>query len=333
MDKTIIFHVEGGCGKNIMATAVAEAIKKNHPDRKLIICATWAQVWVNNPNIDRFYPLGNTPYFFEDFIKDKDTWIFKSEPYHHQDFLNGRRHLTDIWCEQFNIKYDGEIPRIYLSKHEKKNIERTIGHYGKPIFALQTNGGGPQDFPISWVRDVPISNIKDIIDEVSKEYKVIHIRRPDQPEIKDVDFLCTPNIRDLFSLIWYSHNRLLIDSFGQHAARALDKKSTVLWPIDNTVQLGYNDFHTNIVSNADTNKVHLIDSYLGAHPINGELLHECPFDNDDIFDQQSVKDSVNKLGEPNLYVPPTESSSSCCNPSNKAINISGGLPYGRPVMR
>ena len=34
MDKYIIFHVEGGIGKNIMATAVAEAISKAHPDIK-----------------------------------------------------------------------------------------------------------------------------------------------------------------------------------------------------------------------------------------------------------------------------------------------------------
>ena len=54
MDKHIIFHVEGGIGKNIMATAVAEAISKAHPDRKLIVVAAWAAVWVNNPHIERF---------------------------------------------------------------------------------------------------------------------------------------------------------------------------------------------------------------------------------------------------------------------------------------
>jgi AAA+ superfamily predicted ATPase len=35
-DKNIIFHVEGGIGKNIMATAVAAAIKKKYPERDII---------------------------------------------------------------------------------------------------------------------------------------------------------------------------------------------------------------------------------------------------------------------------------------------------------
>ena len=304
MDKYIIFHVEGGIGKNIMATAVSEAISKFHPDRKLIVVSSWAAAWVNNPHIERFYLIGGTPYFFEDFIKGKDTWIFKSEPYHHHDFLNGKRYLADIWCEQLGVPYNGELPTIVLSKNEKDNMDRKLRSFGKPIFVLQTNGGGPQDYPVSWVRDVPISNIEEVIKEVNKEYKIIHIRREDQLEIPGVDFIQTPNVRDLFALIEYSHNRLLIDSFGQHAAVALDRPSTVLWPIDNVKTLGYPDFHNNIVSNADTRKVHLIDSYLGAHPINGEFLHECPFDNDNIFESQAIFDSLDELEEKEFYEPP-----------------------------
>jgi hypothetical protein len=301
VDKYIIFHVEGGIGKNLMATAVATAIKKAHPDRKLIVTAPWGAVWFNHPTIDRFYILGQTPYFFEDFIKNKDTWIFKSEPYHHHDFLNGKRYLADIWCEQVGVPYNGELPVLVLSKNEKDNIARKLKGFGKPIFALQTNGGGPQDYPVSWVRDVPLSNIKDVINEVNKEYKIIHIRREDQLEIKGVDFIQTPNIRDLFALVDYSHNRLLIDSFAQHAAVALDRPSTVLWPIDNVKTLGYPDFHNNIVSTADTRKVQLIDSYLGTSPINGEFLHECPFDTDDIFDQDKISDSLDELEEKEFY--------------------------------
>jgi hypothetical protein len=304
VDKYIIFHVEGGIGKNIMATAVAEAISKAHPDRKLIVCAPWAAVWVNNPHIERFYMLGATPYFFEDYIKGKDAWIFKSEPYHHHDFLNGRRYLADIWCEQVGVPYNGEMPTLVLSKNEKDNMARKLQGFGKPIFVLQTNGGGPQDYPVSWVRDVPFSNLKEVLNSVNKEYKIIHIRRNDQLEIKGVDFIETPNIRDLFALIDYSHNRLLIDSFAQHAAVALDRPSTVLWPVDNVKTLGYSEYHNNIVSTADTRKVHLIDSYLGANPINGEFLHECPFDNDDIFDSKKILDSLDELEEKEFYEQP-----------------------------
>jgi hypothetical protein len=36
MSKYSIFHLQGGIGKHIAATAVARTIKNNHPDRKLI---------------------------------------------------------------------------------------------------------------------------------------------------------------------------------------------------------------------------------------------------------------------------------------------------------
>jgi len=48
----------------------------------------------------------------------------------------------------------------------------------------------------------------------------------------------------------------------------------------------------------------LIDSYLGANPINGELLHECPFDNDNIFEQQPILNSLSELEEKEFYKPP-----------------------------
>ena len=49
-----IFHVDGGIGKNIMATAVASAIKREHPDRKLVVVSSWPVVWINNPDIIGF---------------------------------------------------------------------------------------------------------------------------------------------------------------------------------------------------------------------------------------------------------------------------------------
>ena len=48
----------------------------------------------------------------------------------------------------------------------------------------------------------------------------------------------------------------------------------------------------------------MIDSYLGAHPINGEFLHECPFDNDNIFESQPIFDSLDELEEKEFYEPP-----------------------------
>jgi len=77
---TTVFHIEGGIGKNIAATAVVETYKKSFPKRNIIVVSAWPDVWTRNSNIARFYRIGNTPYFYQDVIKDKDVEIFMKEP-------------------------------------------------------------------------------------------------------------------------------------------------------------------------------------------------------------------------------------------------------------
>ena len=53
--KYSIFHVQGGFGKHIAATAVAKCIKNNHPSRQLIVVGVWTEIFQNLPFIDRVY--------------------------------------------------------------------------------------------------------------------------------------------------------------------------------------------------------------------------------------------------------------------------------------
>lgn len=39
--KYSIFHVQGGIGKHVAATAVARAIKNNYPERQLIVVSAY----------------------------------------------------------------------------------------------------------------------------------------------------------------------------------------------------------------------------------------------------------------------------------------------------
>jgi hypothetical protein len=47
--KFALFHLEGGLGKHISATAVAKCIKNNHPDRDLIVVCAYPGVFLNLP--------------------------------------------------------------------------------------------------------------------------------------------------------------------------------------------------------------------------------------------------------------------------------------------
>ena len=50
-DKFIIFHTEGGHGKQVMATAVVRAIKKQYPDYKIVVVTAWDGPFFNNPDV------------------------------------------------------------------------------------------------------------------------------------------------------------------------------------------------------------------------------------------------------------------------------------------
>ena len=73
--KKAVFHIEGGIGKHIAATAVVECYKKKYPDTDIIIVCAWAEVFLNNPFIYRVYKAGTSPYFYEDYIYDKDVLL------------------------------------------------------------------------------------------------------------------------------------------------------------------------------------------------------------------------------------------------------------------
>jgi hypothetical protein len=63
MEKFVVFHVEGGLGKNVASTAIIKNIYKKYPDRKLIVVCSFPEIFLNNPYIHRVYRLGVSPIF------------------------------------------------------------------------------------------------------------------------------------------------------------------------------------------------------------------------------------------------------------------------------
>lgn len=99
MDKKYsIFHMQGGLGKSVAATAVSKCIKNNCNDRNLIVITPWVEPFLNLEYVDRVYKLGNTPYFYQDYIENKDSIIFKHEPYFTTDHIHKRVNLIENWC-------------------------------------------------------------------------------------------------------------------------------------------------------------------------------------------------------------------------------------------
>lgn len=294
MKKYSLFHLEGGLGKHIAATAVAQCIKNNHPDRELIVVCAYPEIFLNLPFVDRVYRIGGTPYFYKDFIEGQDTIIFKNEPYFTTDHIHKRTSLIQSWCKMHELEFSGERPVLLFNVRQQQYGFKKWNRQ-RPVMILQTNGGPLKDQPYSysWTRDMPMPIAQSIANHYSKDYHIIQVCRNADQAIAGVETVTEPmSNMEFLSMLLFSQKRVLIDSCLQHAAAALQAPSTVLWIATSPVTFGY-AMHNNLTATLPT-EIKLPDSYLFDYNFNG-MLHECPLTNLNIFDESEVLNSINSI--------------------------------------
>jgi len=297
MDKYSIFHIDGGIGKHIAATAVAKCIKNNYPDRKLIVVCAYPSPFINLDFVDRVYKTGITPYFYQDYIFEKDALLFKHEPYFTSDHIKENKNLIKNWCDLYNLEFNGEKPSLVFNLRQKQ-LAQVLWSSDKPIMLLQSSGGLYQSENTTrykWTRDMPIGIMNKIVEEFSPYYNIFQVTRQNSITSDKAIVIDQPyDVMELMTLLLRSEKRVLIDSVLQHGAAALDLPSTVLWIGTSPTVFGY-DIHTNIVANQITN-FNLPDSYLFSYSFEG-ITHECPYkDEDEMFDVDSIIDSIKQQG-------------------------------------
>lgn len=293
----IIFQIDGGLGKSIMATSVCKAIKAQYPSDELIVITGYPAVFFCNPYVNKVLAPNDQLYFYRDQIQGQRVKMLLHNPYLQTEFIAGDQHLIKIWCEMFGIKYNGEQPELFITQREKDFFGNQFGSQ-KPIMVLQTNGGGAdQPNKYSWMRDLPLGTAQHIVNNFAQVYNIVHIRREDQLQLQNTTPL-QADFRALAVLIQLSEKRLLIDSFSQHTAAALGKPSVVCWIGNSPVQFGY-ELHTNIVANAPTVKPELRHSVYTRYNMTGQVT-EFPYNNEsEIFDAGAI---INALINDNIEV-------------------------------
>jgi hypothetical protein len=285
----IIFQINGGIGKCVLGTAICEVIKKKYPDSKLIVVSGYPDVFLNNPFVDRAFAFNNMSYFFEENVENKEILLLAHDPYLTAEHIQYKEHLLETWCRIYNLEYNDEQPKIYLTDRERTFFANKFTTE-KPIFLIQTNGGGESELKYSWARDIPYNLVANIINKFKEDYTIVHLKREDQVTF-DYTIPVTDTFRALAVLIELSSKRLFMDSFAQHTAAALNKPSTVLWIANKPNVFGY-EIHDNIVSNPFTLKPELRNSYLSKFNIAGDLL-EFPYNNEsEIFNINDVLKSL-----------------------------------------
>lgn len=275
MERYIVWHIEGGLGKNVAATALIESLQNKYTDRKIIIVASYPEVFINHPIVYRVYKVGNTQYFYDDFIKDKDTIIFKHEPYFESNHIMKRKHLIDNWCNLLGVDYENQYPVLNFNLVQQRLANMWTRE--KPVLVIQTNGGPlNSDLIYSWTRDIPFDVSLLITEKYSKTHHIIQVCKPSSRKLPNVEVIDKQmSSMEIFLLLAIADKRILIDSCLQHAAAALNIESTVFWIGTSPKNFGY-VLHNNIVANPPTNVTKMIDSYLFDYSFDG-ITHECPY--------------------------------------------------------
>jgi hypothetical protein len=217
-----------------------------------------------------------------------------------EEYNQKKKNLIEIWCDLVNVPYNNEKPELFFNQREIEFAENQRNLRDNPIMLIQTNGGSPQEMKVSWMRDMPLSNAQDLVQHFSnnmkvvekygKNFRIIQIRRDDQPALHGVEQF-RGNLRELMVLIKYSEKRVFIDSVCQHIAAALDKPSTVVWVRNSPKVLGYK-IHDNIVTNVEDEIDVLFDSFLEPYDIQGNV-YQCPFKEGTVlFNTQDLIESI-----------------------------------------
>jgi hypothetical protein len=294
--KYSIFQIQGGLGKHIAATAVAQVIKRTYPDRELVVLCAWPELWANLPFVYRVFPLGNTAYFYEEFVNEKDSLFFIQEPYFTTTHINKTHKLVESWCMAYGLEYKGEQPVLKINAEQKKAIRNFYEpkFEGKPFLLLHTNGGlFTNERPFCWSRDMPFDVATKVAQHFKKSHFIMQLTRPASPKIPDV-FVRNEQLSntELCGLVELTDKRLFIDSSLQHAAAAFKLPSTVLWNATSSVIFGHS-LHTNIQAKEKPSKS-LPGSVYFDYSFDANE-HEFPYEEEDLKDLYSLDQIIDSL--------------------------------------
>jgi ADP-heptose:LPS heptosyltransferase len=292
-DNYCVFQVQGGLGKHILSTAVAQVIKRTYPERKLIVIAAWPEIFTNLPFVDRVYQLGNTQYFYDDYVKGRDSKFFIQEPYFVDTHINKKLPLVESWCKLYNLDYQGEKPIVKINPQQRSAISNFY-QSEKPILLIQTGGGMyTSERPYSWARDMPQDVAQKVANHFSRKYQVLQITRVKGYKLNNVtvqDRKIT-NV-ELIGLLECTKKRLLIDSCLQHAAAALTLPSTVLWQATSPVIFGH-EIHKNILAKPKENERLPWSVYFDYQFDQND--QEFPYEEEDIKDMYNLDEIIASL--------------------------------------
>jgi len=224
-----------------MFTAVLRNYKLAHPDDKCVVVSGYPEVFVNNPDVERFFPFAQG-YLWQDYYGNPDWKVIATDPYLENEWIkNHDKHLIQVWSEMLGVPYVVKESQMWFSSAEVDEINSMV-ITDKPVMFVQSTGGS-NPAARSWTRNAPQPELEEFLAKFTDHYR-LHVAMPGTPVLQNVDQRVeTFSRRQCLLLAYYCSSAVLIDSYGLHCRSGcpFPQKTYVFFPLtEMRHRVGYN---------------------------------------------------------------------------------------------
>ncbi len=253
-----IFYIDGGAGRIIAAIPALLKFARLNPnaDWNVLIPAWDGLLWSIPELQDRVYSL-DTKGLFDNIISKADV-IHSPEPYRVPGYFNQKLSLAEAFDQEINNTIDHSdlgAPVMFFNKAEKQWARNTIeeakaaGKKSKTII-FQPFGSGAQATPNNKEvldtssRSLSVPAFLSLSKKLSARYNVVFFGEQQLQIPDDNVTMKVPNadLRMWASLIEAADYFVGVDSVGQHMARAVGTKGTIIYGSTFPINTSYPDY-------------------------------------------------------------------------------------------
>jgi ADP-heptose:LPS heptosyltransferase len=305
MKRSTVFFINGGAGRVVTSIPAFELYEKENPDDDfIIVCEGGMDFYKGHPTLHkRAYDTWHKG-LFEQFIKDRDC--VSPEPYRIWEYYNQKCSIAQAFDIEINKKgiRDLPTPTISLNKSEiaqgKSVVDevRSVTGFSKVVVIQPFGRGVEQNLIDQTSRSFRVDDMLAIANQLKQEYGIIVMSELPlnlYEENENEHPLALPQIPDLriwSGVIKEADHFLGCDSVGQHVAKALGTKATVVTGSTFPINTSYlNDKDVTVFDIGEGKRVYA--------PIRASMEEEPDRINDKSMDmsKQHINDIVKSIKE------------------------------------
>ena len=256
----IFMLTDGGAGRVLCSIPALEYYAMSHNNFHIITyCNAKSDFFVGNKLLENRTHIMEEQDLFNNIVKDSE--VIKLEPYYVSDYFNQKCSLAQAFDLEINGKHSigNKTPKIYLDSSEddkyKNFIEALKQEYKKDkVLIIQPYGQSAEIFPDGvfdeYNRSFLMEDVITLVSRLRKDYIILfmgHLRLNVSNVINDIKIndnsliYLDVTLREWAGYIKFADHFLGCDSVGQHLAKSVQKKATVITGGTFPINISYPD--------------------------------------------------------------------------------------------